>query len=155
LKLFDRGQIATNPPLLRYLSNDFVLRAERHGYSILARRGDASKANQQNGDQAAVPPTASRPASTPPFAAIADILAALKAKELVQIYLEGIEAYARKRPALNSIILVNPNALITADALDAKFAQSGLTGPLHCVPVIVKDNFDTTDMPRIRRDHCR
>ena len=49
LKLFDRGQIATNPPLLRYLSNDFVPRAERHGYVILARRGDASKTNQQNG----------------------------------------------------------------------------------------------------------
>jgi hypothetical protein len=45
LKLFDRGQIATNPPLLRYLSNDFVPRAERHGYVILARRGDASKTN--------------------------------------------------------------------------------------------------------------
>jgi Asp-tRNA(Asn)/Glu-tRNA(Gln) amidotransferase A subunit family amidase len=85
-------------------------------------------------------------------ATIADILAALKAKELtcrqlVQMYLERIEAYDRKGPALNSIILVNPNALVTADALDAKFAQSGLTGPLHCVPVIVKDNFDTTDIP--------
>ena len=49
LKLFDRGQIATNPPLLRYLSNDFVPRAERHGYVILARRSDGSKTNQQNG----------------------------------------------------------------------------------------------------------
>jgi amidase len=85
-------------------------------------------------------------------ATIADILAAFKAKELtcrqlVQMYLERIEAYDRKGPALNAIILVNPSALVTADALDAKFAQSGLTGPLHCVPVIVKDNYDTTDMP--------
>src|SRR6516162_3119638 len=85
-------------------------------------------------------------------ATIADILAAFKAKELtchqlVQMYLERIEAYDRKGPALNSIILVNPNVLVTADALDAKFAQSGLTGALHCVPVIVKDNYDTTDMP--------
>jgi len=85
-------------------------------------------------------------------ATIADILAAFKAKELtcrqlVQMYLDRIEAYDRKGPALNAIIMVNPNALATADALDAKFAQSGLAGPLHCVPVIVKDNYETVDMP--------
>src|SRR5229473_2452202 len=85
-------------------------------------------------------------------ATIADILAAFKAKELtcrqlVQMYLDRIEAYDRKGPALNAIVMVNPDALATADALDAKFAQSGLAGPLHCVPVIVKDNYDTVDMP--------
>jgi amidase len=85
-------------------------------------------------------------------ATIADILAALKAKELtcrqlVQMYLDRIDAYDRKGPALNAIIMVNPNALATADALDARLAQSGLAGPLHCVPVIVKDNYDTVDMP--------
>jgi Asp-tRNA(Asn)/Glu-tRNA(Gln) amidotransferase A subunit family amidase len=82
---------------------------------------------------------------------VADILAAFKAKELtcrqlVQIYLDRIEAYDRKGPALNAIVMVNPNALATADALDAKFAQSGPVGSLHCVPVIVKDNYDTVDM---------
>ena len=85
-------------------------------------------------------------------ATIADILAAFKANELtcrqlVQMYLDRIEAYDRKGPALNAIVMVNPNALATADALDAKFVQSGLVGPLHCVPVIVKDNYDTVDMP--------
>src|SRR5262245_58343442 len=85
-------------------------------------------------------------------AAIADILAAFMAKELtcrqlVQTYLDRIEAYDRKGPALNAIVIVNPNALATADALDAKFAQTGFSGPLHCVPVIVKDNYDTVDMP--------
>src|SRR5258708_836566 len=85
-------------------------------------------------------------------ATIADILAAFKAKELtcrqlVQMYLDRIEAYDRKGPALNAIVMVNANALATADAFDAKFAQSGLAGPLHCVPVIVKDNYDTVDMP--------
>jgi amidase len=84
-------------------------------------------------------------------ATIADILAALKAKDLtcrqlVQMYLDRIEAYDRKGPALNAIIVVNPNALATADALDARLARSGLAGPLHCVPMIVKDNFDTVDM---------
>src|SRR5215467_600244 len=85
-------------------------------------------------------------------ATIADIVAAFKAKELtcrqlVQMYLDRIETYDRKGPALNAIVMVNPNALATADTLDAKFAQSGLVGPLHCVPVIVKDNYDTVDMP--------
>ena len=85
-------------------------------------------------------------------ATIADIHAAFKAKTLtcralVQMYLDRIEAYDRKGPALNAIVVTNPDALKVADALDAKFAQSGPVGPLHCVPLIVKDNYETTDMP--------
>src|SRR6516164_1141800 len=82
-------------------------------------------------------------------ATVADIRAALSAHEitcrqLVQMY--RIEAYDKKGPLLNAIVMVNPNALATADALDASFAQSGFSGPLHCVPLIVKDNFNTVDM---------
>jgi Asp-tRNA(Asn)/Glu-tRNA(Gln) amidotransferase A subunit family amidase len=85
-------------------------------------------------------------------ATISDIHAALEARQLtcrqlVQLYIDRIEAYDKKGPALNAIIMVNPNALAVADALDAKYAQSGFAGPLHCVPVIVKDNFNTVDMP--------
>ena len=85
-------------------------------------------------------------------ATIADIHAALKAKTLtcralVQMYLDRIEAYDRKGPALNAIVLTNPDALKVADTLDTKYAQSGPVGPLHCVPIIVKDNYETTDMP--------
>jgi len=85
-------------------------------------------------------------------ATIADIHAALKARALtcralVQMYLDRIEAYDKKGPALNAIVVTNPDALKVADALDARFAQSGPVGPLHCVPVIVKDNYETTDMP--------
>ena len=85
-------------------------------------------------------------------ATVAEIRAALQARDLtcrqlVQMYLDRIAAYDKKGPALNAIIMVNPNALATADALDAKFAQSGFAGPLHCVPLIVKDNFNTADMP--------
>src|SRR5437016_11532475 len=81
-------------------------------------------------------------------ATIADIHAAFKAKTLtcralVQLYLDRIEAYDKKGPALNAIVLTNPDALTLADALDAKYAQSGPVGPLHCVPVIVKDNYET------------
>src|SRR5437773_7415594 len=85
-------------------------------------------------------------------ATIADIHAALKAKTLtcrvlVQMYLDRIEAYDKKGPALNAIVVTNPEALKVADALDTRFAQSGPVGPLHCVPLIVKDNYETTDMP--------
>jgi Asp-tRNA(Asn)/Glu-tRNA(Gln) amidotransferase A subunit family amidase len=85
-------------------------------------------------------------------ATIADIHAALKARQitcrqLVQMYLDRIEAYDKKGPALNAIVMVNPNALVTADTLDARQAQSGFVGPLHCIPIIVKDNYDTVDMP--------
>jgi amidase len=85
-------------------------------------------------------------------ATIADIRAALSAKTLtcralVQMYLDRIAAYDKKGPALNAIVVTNPDALKLADTLDARFAQSGPVGPLHCVPLIVKDNYETTDMP--------
>src|SRR5467141_3109124 len=62
-------------------------------------------------------------------ATIADIQAALRSRQLtcrqlVQMYIDRIEAYDRKGPALNAIIVINPNALATADALDARLAQS-------------------------------
>jgi Asp-tRNA(Asn)/Glu-tRNA(Gln) amidotransferase A subunit family amidase len=83
---------------------------------------------------------------------IADMHAAMQAGELtcralVHMYRDRIEAYDKKGPALNAIVMLNPQALATADALDAQFARSGLTGPLHCIPIIVKDNYNTTDMP--------
>jgi amidase len=85
-------------------------------------------------------------------ATIADIHAAFKARSLtcralVQMYLDRIEAYDKKGPALNAIVVTNPDALKLADALDGRLAQAGPVGPLHCVPLIVKDNYETTDMP--------
>ncbi len=62
---------------------------------------------------------------------------------LVDQYLKRIDAYDKQGPALNAIIQINPNALVEADALDRRFRAGGLTGPLHCVPTIVKDNFET------------
>ena len=64
--------------------------------------------------------------------------------ELVQYYLERIKKYDGK---LRSIILVNPNAEKEAAELDEKFKHGGLTGPLHGIPVILKDNVETDDMP--------
>jgi amidase len=71
----------------------------------------------------------------------------LTCRGLVDQYLARIEANDRKGAKLNAIVMVNPDALRTADDLDRRFRQSGPVGPLHCVPVLVKDNFETTDMP--------
>ena len=85
-------------------------------------------------------------------ATIADIHQAMRdgrltCRSLVQQYLERIEANDKQGPAINSIVLVNPEALSQADGLDRRFARGGLTGPLHCIPLIVKDNFETIGMP--------
>jgi amidase len=98
--------------------------------------------------------TASAQSKTPPpfrveEARIADIHAAMKAgrltcRALVQAYLRRIEAFDKNGPAINAIVVVNPDALGQADELDRRFAQTGPVGPLHCVPTIVKDNFETT-----------
>lgn len=69
------------------------------------------------------------------------------AREVVEQALARIEAYDKSGPAINAIIRVNPEALARADRLDELFAAGGPTGPLHGVPVIVKDNYDTHDMP--------
>jgi Asp-tRNA(Asn)/Glu-tRNA(Gln) amidotransferase A subunit family amidase len=72
----------------------------------------------------------------------------LKARDLVLAYLRRIEAFDKQGPSLNAIIMVNPAALQRADSLDAALARTGrLTGPLHGIPFIVKDNYDTHDMP--------
>jgi amidase len=72
----------------------------------------------------------------------------LSAQQLVQLYLDRIAAYDRRGPALNSLIVLNGAALARAAELDAHFARTGeLSGPLHGIPVIVKDNYDTYDLP--------
>lgn len=71
----------------------------------------------------------------------------LTCRALVGLYLKRIAAYDKNGPAINSLVLVNPDAEKQAEELDRRFAQSGLTGPLHCVPMIVKDNFETIGLP--------
>src|SRR5262245_35883982 len=67
----------------------------------------------------------------------------LTCRSLVEQYLRRMEAYDKNGPGLNAIVVTNPQALAQADDLDRRFKQGGLTGPLHCVPMIVKDNFET------------
>jgi Asp-tRNA(Asn)/Glu-tRNA(Gln) amidotransferase A subunit family amidase len=71
----------------------------------------------------------------------------LTCRKLLEEYLARIEAYDQQGPKLNAVIYINPKALEEADALDQKFIASGLSGPLHGIPVLLKDNVDTYDMP--------
>lgn len=71
----------------------------------------------------------------------------LTAHRLVETYLKRIDAYDKNGPAINAVIMVNPRALQEADSLDAKFRRSGFVGPLHGIPVFLKDAITTNDMP--------
>ena len=66
---------------------------------------------------------------------------------LVDSYLARIQAYDQAGPRLNSIVLLNPRAREEADAMDRERADKGPRGPLHGIPVLIKDNYDTADMP--------
>jgi len=103
---------------------------------------------------AATPPAAPRPAA--PFqvleATIDGIHRAMRAQQLtctqlVQAYLDRVAAYDQAGPKLNAIQTVNPNALALAARLDAAFRATGPVGPLHCVPVLIKDEIETSFMP--------
>ena len=98
--------------------------------------------------------SAATPAAPPPAAAgqtSATALAAqlvagrLRSEDLVQDCLQRIEAIDRQGPHLNSIIELNPEALDIARALDAERARNTLHGPLHGLPVLLKDNIATGD----------
>ena len=67
------------------------------------------------------------------------------ARSLAQKYLERIEAVDRQGPALHCIIELNPDALDIADALDKERKEKGARGPMHGIPVVIKDNIDTAD----------
>ncbi len=85
-------------------------------------------------------------------ATIADVQAAyakgtLTAEKLTELYLARIAAYDKQGPAINSVITVNPKALAEAKALDAERKAGKIRGPLHGIPVALKDNIDTFDLP--------
>lgn len=85
-------------------------------------------------------------------ASVADINAAfdagaLTSERLVQMYLDRIAAYDEAGPKINAVLALSPNALETARALDEERRVSGPRSPLHGIPVILKDVFDTDDMP--------
>ncbi len=71
----------------------------------------------------------------------------LTCRTLTQGYLDRIAAMDKRGPAINAIIVVNARALAVADSLDQVRASGSAIGPLHCIPMIIKDNFETIDLP--------
>lgn len=71
----------------------------------------------------------------------------LSTEELTRAYLERIQAYDNNGPKLNSFITLNPKALDVARALDKERKSKGMRGLLHGIPIVIKDNYDTKDLP--------
>jgi amidase len=69
----------------------------------------------------------------------------LTSKKITQLYLDRIQAIDKSGPKLNSVIEVNPDALQLAEALDQERKNGKVRGPLHGIPVLIKDNIDTKD----------
>ena len=97
-----------------------------------------------------------QPSEPKPFdvveATIDDVQTALRSKritcrDLVGRYIARIAAYDKSGPSLNAVQTINPGVATEADRLDAALAASGPVGPLHCVPILVKDQVETSDMP--------
>ena len=71
----------------------------------------------------------------------------LSCRELITFYLRRIEAYDQAGPKLTAAQTVNRRALDEADRLDTMFREGRPVGPLHCIPVLLKDQVETSDMP--------
>jgi amidase len=85
-------------------------------------------------------------------ATIADVQAAfangsLSSEDLVSAYLARVEAYDKKGPTINTVITLNARARDEARQHDAERKAGKIRGPLHGIPVVLKDNYDTFDMP--------
>jgi Asp-tRNA(Asn)/Glu-tRNA(Gln) amidotransferase A subunit family amidase len=99
----------------------------------------------------------SDPQSSVTELSIADIQARfaqglLTCTELTQRLLQRIERYDKQGPGLHALVTVSPYAIETARHKDREYRSNpAAVGPLHGIPVIVKDNYNTADLPR----HCQ
>lgn len=126
---------------------DFVRRGLAVGGGALAatlpRVGEAKAASP-------IAPSAQPPAFPLEELTVADLQGAmaggrLSAEQVTRLYLERIQAVDRSGPSVNAVIEVNPDAVAIARALDAERAAGKVRGPMHGIPVLIKDNIDTAD----------
>ncbi len=118
--------------------------------AVVAGGGRVLTAGPQNTTRAAVPQTDRSYAVAEK--SITELQADMTAgrvtsAQLVDFYQRRIAAYDKSGPRLNAVLSLNPPAAADARALDAERKQRGPRGPLHGMPVLLKDNFETNDMP--------
>ncbi|MEL6258309.1 MAG: amidase family protein, partial [Pseudomonadota bacterium] len=121
------------------------------GAIALAACGEQTEDSSENGDTVTM---AEAPASFEPqgwtandLPELADALSSgeVSSEDLVRAYLDRIEALNLNGPRLQAVLSINPNALDDARALDAKRAAGEIVGPLHGVPILLKDNIESAD----------
>ena len=142
---------------MRALHRRRFLRASALGGAVAATGVMTSACRSDAPSAQPAAPSDATPADAPtpaPFelaeATVADLQQRMQsrqdtARSIVEKYLARIEALNHQGPSLHAIIEVNPDALSIADALDAERKSTGARGPLHGIPVLLKDNIDTHD----------
>jgi amidase len=123
------------------------------GYSLVAGSiGAAGCATNTSGpeDKSSAAPAAGLAPFELEEATIATLQDGMKsgkytARSITELYLRRIDALDKQGPALHAVIETNPDALQIADAMDAERKSKGPRGPLHGIPVLIKDNIDTAD----------
>ena len=107
-----------------------------------------------SGERTVSPRSASHAAQVPSFeldeVTIAELQQGMKsgkytARSIAEKYLARIDAIDKKGPAINAIIELNPDALAIADTMDKERKSGKVRGPLHGIPILIKDNIDTAD----------
>ena len=143
-------------------SNDDTTRGPRRSRTFNRRSllkagltGGAAFAAMPGLMAAELAPEAARLSAEPPTfefgeSTIAELQEAMRsgrhtARSITRAFLDRIGAVDKKGPALNSVIELNPDALTIADALDRERKAQGVRGPLHGIPLLIKDNIDTAD----------
>ncbi|MDE2879321.1 amidase family protein [Candidatus Palauibacter soopunensis] len=134
---------AANVPVVRPL---IVRRLVAWGLVFAGGGSSAARLSAQAADAAGSAPFEVTEASIPELQAALES-GRVTSVDLVDAYLARIAAYDRAGPALNAIIRLHPTAREQARRLDAERASGRVRGPLHGIPILLKDNYDTFDMP--------
>jgi amidase len=151
-----RGRIGSLPVVRLGWPRRWLAPPVAAGMLLGSALAPTSAAGQVKDQPTGVPPSSAVAAQgIGPFpeleeATIADLQAqmaagSLTARRLAEMYIARIETLDRSGPMLRSVLEVNPDALAIADELDAERSTSGPRGPLHGIPVLLKDNIDTAD----------
>ena len=135
-------------------TNNAVWQIERRDFLQLSTLAAAGAAISPLTSSARASASTTSSGLTTPFeldeVTIADLQAGMRSgkfttRSLAEKYLARIDEIDKAGPKLNSVIETNPDALVIADVLDKEFKNGKVRGPLHGIPVLIKDNFDTAD----------